>query len=56
MTQRVTPQDKNYAKKIQALHEMLIFAMKCKQTTDLEHIETLKKLVDEFENLYFDKK
>ena len=56
MTQRITTEDKHYDKKIQALHEMLIFAMKCKQTTDLAHIETLRKLVDEFEGLYFEKK
>ena len=56
MTQRISVDDANYAKKIQTLHEMLIYAMKCKQTTDLSHIEKLKTLVNDFENLYFDKK
>ena len=55
MTQRVTPESKEYAKQIQALHEMLIVAMKCKQTTDLAHVEKLKGLVTEFEKLYFAK-
>ena len=56
MTQRISVDDANYAKKIQTLHEMLIYAMKCKQTTDLSHIEKLKTLVNDFEKLYFDKK
>lgn len=56
MTQRITADDKNYDKKIQTLHQMLVAAMKCKQTTDLAHIETLRKLVDQFEALYFKKK
>ena len=56
MTQRIGADDANYAKKIQALHQMLVYAMKCKQTTDLDHIETLKTLVAEFEKLYFAKK
>lgn len=55
MTQRVTPESKDYAKQIQALHEMLIYAMKCKQTTDLAHVEKLKTLVTDFEKLYFAK-
>ncbi|MFA5700352.1 MAG: superoxide dismutase [Ni] [Desulfuromonas sp.] len=56
MTQRINVGDANYAKKIQALQQMLVYAMKCKQTTDIAHIETLKSLVDEFEKLYFAKK
>jgi nickel superoxide dismutase len=56
MTQRISADDANYAKKIQTLHQMLVYAMKCKQTTDTAHIETLKNLVAEFEKLYFTKK
>jgi nickel superoxide dismutase len=35
------------------LHKMLLFAMKCKQTTDLTHVNTLRSLLTEFEILYF---
>jgi len=55
MTQRVKPEDKQYDKRIAALHQMLIAAMKCKQTTDLKNVETLRKLAKEFRSLYFSK-
>lgn len=55
MTQRITPDAKDYEKKIGLLHQMLIYSMKCKQTTDLSNVETLRKLVDEFSDLYFKK-
>jgi hypothetical protein len=32
---------------------MLIAAMKCKQTTDLDHVATLRMLLKKFETLYF---
>jgi nickel superoxide dismutase len=56
MTQRIKPDAKDYAKKLGLLHEMLIYAMKCKQTTDVTHVETMKGLVKEFHDLYFEKK
>lgn len=55
MTQRIKPETKEYAKKLGFLHEMLIYAMKCKQTTDLNHIAKLRELVDRFNALYFEK-
>ena len=53
MTQRIKPDAKDYAKKLAVLHKMLIYAMKCKQTTDLSHISTLRSLLKEFQALYF---
>ncbi len=53
MTQRISPDDTNYVKKLTVLHKMMIHAMKCKQTTDLVHIATLRSLLDEFSKLYF---
>ncbi len=53
MTQRIKTDDANYAKKINMLHEMLIYAMKCKQTTDLTNIERLRTLLKDFSALYF---
>ena len=56
MTQRISPGEKMYAQKVEVLHKMLYNAMKCKQTTDFEYIEKLRKLVKEFEKLYFGEK
>lgn len=55
MTQRLRPDAKNYLSKLQILHEMLLAAMKSKQTTDLEHPKQLRELVDQFEKAYFNK-
>jgi nickel superoxide dismutase len=59
MAQRIKPADpadeaaySKYTKKIELLHQMLVYAMKCKQTTDKAHTEELKKLVAVFEKLY----
>ncbi len=54
MTQRIKPDVKEYSKKLISLHKILIFAMKCKQTTDLSHISTLMNLLKEFRGLYFE--
>jgi len=57
MTQRVKPddprKDAGYAKKISLLHAMLFEAMRCKQTTDLQHVELLRKYMGEFHEAYF---
>ena len=53
MTQRIKLDTKDYAKKLSVLHKLLIYAMKCKQTTDLSHISTLRSLLKEFRDLYF---
>jgi nickel superoxide dismutase len=37
-----------YMKELQLLHRMVVHAMKAKQTTDLEHCEALRKLIQEF--------
>ena len=51
------PQNKaefsDYQKKITLLHQMMVYSMKCKQTTDLKNIEKLISLVDQFEDIYF---
>jgi len=60
MTQRVKLVDKNdeqanedYVRKLTLLHEMLVYAMKAKQTTDLGNIEKLRSVLDEFRTVYF---
>ena len=60
MTQRLkVPADltgkEAYLDKLTLLHEMLIIAMKTKQTTDIEHCKKLKLIVDKFSAAYFDR-
>ncbi len=55
MTQRIKPDAKEYGKKLALLHEMLLAAMKCKQTTDTGQTAKLKELIGEFKTLYFAK-
>lgn len=53
LTQRIKPDAEKYAEKIAILHQMLVAAMKCKQTTDTAHVTTLRNLLKRFEVLYF---
>jgi nickel superoxide dismutase len=59
LTQRVKPvehaQAEDYAKyqkHLELLHKMLVHAMKSKQTTDIEHVDALRKLAKEFRASY----
>ena len=54
LTQRIKIDDEAYAEKLAVLHKMLVYAMKCKQTLDLSHTETLRALLKQFSELYFD--
>ena len=53
MTQRITFDTKGYEEKLVLLHRMLVYAMKCKQTIELSHVEKLRSALSEFRNLYF---
>ena len=60
MTQRLKPIEgkdsaeyKEYVNKLTLLHQMLFYAMKSKQTTDLANVEKLKSLLKDFEVAYF---
>ena len=62
MTQRIKPVENKmsgeyvkYVKELTLLHEMLITAMKTKQSTDLEHTQQLRKLTAEFAKSYLKK-
>jgi nickel superoxide dismutase len=59
MTQRIKPADASnaaahakYVKEITLLHQMLVHSMKAKQTTDLQHVAALRKLLAEFRASY----
>jgi nickel superoxide dismutase len=53
MTQRIKTDTKDYEKQLSVLHQMLVISMKCKQTTDLGHVQVLRNLTKEFQKLYF---
>ncbi len=53
MAQRIKPDADQYAEKLQTLHQIMIYSMKSKQTTDLANVEKLKELIQKFEALYF---
>ncbi|MHC4691139.1 MAG: superoxide dismutase [Ni] [Planctomycetota bacterium] len=60
MAQRIKPVSdtkskayQEYIRKLTLLHEMLIYSMKAKQTTDLSNVEKLKASLAEFRSAYF---
>ncbi|MHC4457263.1 MAG: superoxide dismutase [Ni] [Planctomycetota bacterium] len=60
MAQRLKPVDKTkpkareeYINKLTLLHEMLVYSMKAKQTTDLANVEKLRTLLAQFRAVYF---
>ena len=63
LTQRIKPTAADtgedydsYVKQLTYFHEMLVYAMKCKQTVDKGHIEKLRQLVSNSRDLYFKNK
>ena len=59
MKQRIKPAEKHeseayeqYVRRLTLLHNVMIYAMKCKQTTDLANVEQLKSLLGEFRAAY----
>ena len=43
----------HYIKQLTALHEVLVYAMKAKQTTDMQYIKKLRDSIKNFEQNYF---
>ena len=59
LAQRIKPVDPTdkaamgkYLREVKMLHEMIVFAMKCKQTTDVENCEKLRALIKAFQASY----
>ena len=59
MAQRIKPAAQGnstayqaYVQKLTLLHQMIVTSMKCKQTTDLEHVARLRSLLAEFRVAY----
>ncbi len=62
MAQRIKPAERSdatgyekYIKQLTLLHEMIIYSMKAKQTTDLANVEKLRSLLADFRNAYLGK-
>ena len=53
MTQRIKFDSENYQKKLGVLHQILVYSMKCKQTTNGDYPNKLRLLVQKFHALYF---
>ena len=45
-----------YVKELTLLHELIVYAMKAKQTTDVAYIEKLRTSLAKFEEVYFEGK
>lgn len=59
LAQRVKPVPKTdeaahdkYVAQLEMLHRMMVAAMKSKQTTDVQHVTELRRLIHDFEVLY----
>lgn len=59
LTQRIKPAEPgtdgyaDYQEQLSLLHQMLVYSMKCKQTTDQANIDKLRELVSQFRTVYF---
>ncbi len=56
MAQRIKTSAENYEKKVTLLHQMLVTAMKTKQSTDVKQVAKLRALTKEFKAIYLSKK
>jgi nickel superoxide dismutase len=56
LAQRIKPDMEHYEENLKILHEMLIYSMKAKQTTDLKNVEKLKELLHNLEHSYLGEK
>ncbi len=63
LTQRIKSPDTDdeeaksrYIKKLTICHQILVYAMKAKQSTDLENVKHLKSAVEQFKTIYFEPK
>lgn len=54
LAQRIKPDADQYADKLEALHHIIVYSMKSKQSPDSEPVETLAKKLATFKDLYLD--
>jgi nickel superoxide dismutase len=53
MTQRIVPDSPESTTKLLTLHKLLVYAMKAKQSTDLNNTKILREQLAAFEKAYF---
>ena len=52
LAQRIKAGQPHYADKLKVLHEIIVSAMKCKQTTDTANADAVEKAIKSFHGLY----
>jgi nickel superoxide dismutase len=48
------PEYEKYVKELTLLHQLIVFAMKAKQTTDVAWVEKMRDSLSKFEEVYFE--
>ena len=56
LAQRIKPGMDHYEENLTTLHEIIIYSMKSKQTTDLKNVAKLNELIHNLEHTYFGEK
>ncbi|BCX48400.1 superoxide dismutase [Haloferula helveola] len=55
LAQRLKPDADGYVEKLKLCHEVIVTAMKCKQSTDAANVEALHDLMHKFEDAFGEK-
>ena len=55
LVQRIKPSNKKYIDQISTIHQVLILAMKCKQTVAVNYVDDGINIIENFIDIYFDK-
>lgn len=56
LAQRIKPGMDHYEANLKTLHEIIIYSMKAKQTTDIKNVEKLNELIHNLEHTYLGEK
>ncbi|VGO20126.1 superoxide dismutase [Ni] [Pontiella sulfatireligans] len=56
LAQRIKPDMEHYEENLKTLHQIIVYSMKAKQTTDLKNVEKLTELIHSLEHTYFGEK
>ncbi len=55
LAQRIKPDMDHYEENLKLLHQIVVYSMKAKQTTDLNNVAKLRELIHSFEHSYIGK-
>ncbi len=56
LAQRIKEGMDHYEDNLKTLHQIIVYSMKCKQTTDIKNAEKLKEAIHNLEHTYFGEK